>query len=88
MSELSFARSDFPDGFVFGTATSSDQIEGHVFGGAGPTHLDGSAATASNVVRVEHGGQSCDHYHRYREDIALIKAAGLDAYRFSTSWAR
>jgi len=85
---MNFKRSDFPDDFIFGSATSSYQIEGHSFGGAGSTHWDTFAATPGNVVREEHGAIACDHYHRYEEDFDLMKAAGLDAYRFSTSWAR
>lgn len=83
-----FARSDFPPGFVFGAATSAYQIEGHGFGGAGPTHWDSFAATPGNVVRAEDGARACDHYHRFGEDLDLVAGAGLDAYRFSTSWAR
>ncbi|MCF2872869.1 GH1 family beta-glucosidase [Octadecabacter sp. G9-8] len=85
---MNFTRSDFPDGFLFGTATSAYQIEGHSFGGAGSTHWDTFAATPGNVVRAEHGQIACDHYHRWEEDLDLIKNAGFDAYRFSTSWAR
>lgn len=85
---MNFKRSDFPDGFLFGTATSAYQIEGHSFGGAGKTHWDSFAATPGNVVRAEHGAVACDHYHRWEEDLDLIANAGFDAYRFSTSWAR
>lgn len=85
---MTFARSDFPDGFIFAAATSSYQIEGHGFGGAGSTHWDTFAATSGNVVRAEHGQIACDHYHRWEEDLDLMQAMGLDAYRFSTSWAR
>jgi len=81
-------RSAFPEGFLFGTATSSYQIEGHGFGGAGPTHWDTFAATPGNVVRAENGARACDHYHRWAEDLDLVAAAGFDIYRFSTSWAR
>ncbi|EBA09628.1 GH1 family beta-glucosidase [Sagittula stellata] len=81
-------RSDFPEGFLFGTATSAYQIEGHAFGGAGRNHWDDFAATPGNVVRAENGDRACDHYHRFAEDLDLVKAAGLDAYRFSISWAR
>lgn len=81
-------RVDFPDDFQFGVATSSYQIEGHSFGGAGPTHWDTFAATPGNVVRAENGDVACDHYHRWEEDLDLIAAAGFDIYRFSTSWAR
>ncbi|MEC8017279.1 MAG: GH1 family beta-glucosidase [Pseudomonadota bacterium] len=82
------SRSDFPKGFLFGTATSAYQIEGHGFGGAGLTHWDSFAATPGNVVRAEHGQRACDHYHRYGEDLDLAANAGFDCYRFSTSWAR
>ncbi|MBT8475922.1 MAG: family 1 glycosylhydrolase, partial [Alphaproteobacteria bacterium] len=83
-----YTRKDFPDGFQFGCATSSYQIEGHGFGGAGRTHWDDFAATPGNVVRAEHGARACDHYHRWAEDFDLIADANLDVYRFSTSWAR
>jgi beta-glucosidase len=82
------ARSDFPEGFRFGVATSSYQIEGHAFGGAGRTHWDDFAATPGNVVRAENGKRACDHYHRMDADLDLLAALGVDVYRFSTSWAR
>lgn len=82
------ARSQFPEGFVFGAATSSYQIEGHQFGGAGRTHWDDFAETPGNVVRAETGARACDHYHLWPQDLDLIRDANLDAYRFSASWAR
>ena len=85
---MDFKRSDFPEGFIFGAATAAYQIEGHSFGGAGSTHWDTFAAGPGNVVRHEDGAIACDHYHRYGEDLDLLKDAGMDAYRFSTSWAR
>ena len=85
---MTFTRADFPAGFQFGAATSSYQIEGHSFGGAGPTHWDSFAATPGNVVRAENGAVACDHYHRMGEDLDLLKAGNFDTYRFSTSWAR
>lgn len=85
---MPFDRSDFPQDFLFGTATSAYQIEGHGFGGAGDTHWDTFAATPGNVVRAEHGKLACDHYHRYEQDLDLIADGGFDCYRFSTSWAR
>ncbi len=85
---MAFTRGDFPDDFLFGVATSAYQIEGHQFGGAGPTHWDSFAATPGNVVRAEHGGLACDHYHRWEADLDLIRDLGADVYRFSTSWAR
>ncbi|MBL1435367.1 MAG: beta-glucosidase [Rhodobacteraceae bacterium] len=79
-------RKDFPEAFLFGAATSAYQIEGHGFGGAGPTIWDTFAAQPGRVVNGETGAIACDHYHRYEADLDLLK--GLDAYRFSTSWAR
>jgi beta-glucosidase len=85
---MSWTRQDFPEGFLFGAATSAYQIEGHGFGGAGPTHWDSFAATPGNVVRAEDGARACDHYHRWQEDLDLLAGLGADVYRFSTSWAR
>ncbi|MAC76985.1 MAG: beta-glucosidase [Rhodobacteraceae bacterium] len=85
---MNLTRKDFPKGFLFGTATSAYQIEGHKFGGAGETHWDTFAATPGNVANAENGALACDHYHRYEADLDLIAAAGFDCYRFSTSWAR
>ena len=81
-------RANFPQGFLFGAATSSYQIEGHAFGGAGRTQWDDFAATPGNVVRAENGATACDHYHRMDEDLDLVAGANLDVYRFSCSWAR
>lgn len=85
---MNFLRSDLPKNFTFGAATSAYQIEGHKFGGAGLTHWDTFAATPGNVVRAENGALACDHFHQYEADFDLMAAAGFDAYRFSTSWAR
>jgi beta-glucosidase len=85
---MDFKRTDFPEGFLFGAATAAYQIEGHSFGGAGPTHWDTFAKGPGNVVRAEDGAIACDHYHRYAEDLDLLKDGHFDAYRFSTSWAR
>lgn len=82
------SRFDFPPGFVFGAATAAYQIEGAGFGGCGPSHWDTFAATPGNVVRAEDGARACDHYHHWPADLDLLKDAHMDAYRFSTSWAR
>lgn len=82
------SRFDFPEGFVFGAATAAYQIEGSGFGGCGPCHWDTFAATPGNVVRAEDGSRACDHYHRWGDDLDLMRAANMDGYRFSTSWAR
>ncbi|WP_424833176.1 GH1 family beta-glucosidase [Ruegeria sp.] len=85
---MKYARSDFPRDFLFGVATSAYQIEGHAQGGAGSTHWDTFAATPGNVVRGENGDLACDHLNRYEQDLDLVRDAGFDCYRFSTSWAR
>lgn len=85
---MNFSRADFPEAFLFGVATSSYQIEGHRFGGAGQTQWDSFAATRGNVARSENGAVACDHYHRWPEDLDLIRGLGADVYRFSASWAR
>jgi beta-glucosidase len=85
---INFNRRDFPADFLFGTATSAYQVEGHQYGAAGETHWDSFAATPGNVVRSENGNIACDHYHRYESDLDLVRDAGFDSYRFSTSWAR
>jgi beta-glucosidase len=81
-------RGDFPEGFRFGASTAAYQIEGTAKGGTGPTHWDSYAATPGNVVRGEDGAVACDHHDRYEADLDLVRDAGFDAYRFSTSWAR
>jgi len=85
---MDLTRADFPEGFLFGAATSSYQIEGHGFGGAGRTHWDDFAATPGNVVRHENGARACDHYHLWEDDLDLLAGMNVDVYRFSTSWAR
>ena len=85
---MTLSRFDFPEGFLFGAATAAYQIEGMKHGGAGPCHWDTFAATPGNVVRAEDGALACDHYHRWPQDLDLLRAANLDAYRFSTAWNR
>lgn len=85
---IDFRRGDFPADFSFGVAASSYQIEGSRFGGCGPSHWDTFAATPGNTARGEDGSLACDHYHRWPQDLDLIRDAGFDCYRFSISWAR
>lgn len=85
---MRLSRAAFPPGFLFGAATAAYQIEGARFGGAGRSHWDSFAATPGNVLNGEDGATACDHYHRWAEDLDLLRDGGFDAYRFSTSWAR
>ena len=76
-------RYEFPKGFLWGTATAAHQVEGN--------NLN------SDVWLMEHmpgtpfkepSGDACDHYHRYRTDIAMLAQLGFNSYRFSIEWAR
>lgn len=79
----------FPDNFTWGAATSCYQIEGGwLEGGKGPSVWDGYAHTPGKTRNGETGDVAADHYHRWREDVALMADIGLKAYRFSISWPR
>ena len=79
----------FPAGFAWGAATASYQIEGAVNeDGRGPSIWDTFAHTPGRTLNGETGDVACDHYHRYPQDIALMKELGLKAYRFSIAWPR
>ncbi|ADU26457.1 GH1 family beta-glucosidase [Ethanoligenens harbinense] len=75
--------------FVFGTATAAYQVEGAAHeGGRTPCIWDTFAKQPGAVKDGEDGAVACDHYHRYKEDIALMKELGTDSYRFSIAWPR
>ena len=79
----------FPAGFHWGTATSAYQVEGAWNeDGKGLSIWDTFAHTAGNIRDGSTGDVANDHYHRYREDVALMKSIGATAYRFSISWPR
>jgi beta-glucosidase len=78
-----------PAGFVWGVATSSYQIEGAVAeDGRLPSIWDTFSHTAGKIAGGANGDIACDHYHRWRDDIATMKALNVAAYRFSVSWPR
>ncbi|MFE0460302.1 GH1 family beta-glucosidase [Kitasatospora sp. NPDC058965] len=82
-------RRDFPAGFRWGVSTAAYQIEGAVEeDGRGPSVWDVFADRPGAVLNGQSGRVACDHYHRYPEDIALMKGLGLDGYRFSIAWPR
>ncbi len=79
----------FPEGFFFGAATASYQIEGaHDVDGRGPSIWDTYCREPGRVLNGDSGDIACDHYHRYREDVALLADLGVDSYRFSVAWPR
>lgn len=78
-----------PEGFVLGTATAAAQIEGATTaGGRTPSVWDRFAADPGRIIDGSDTSRTADHYHRYAEDIGLMRELGADAYRFSFSWTR
>lgn len=83
------ANHSFPAGFLWGSATSAYQIEGSPLAdGAGPSIWHRFVHTPGATLEGETGDVACDHYVRFRKDIALMRDLGLRAYRFSISWSR
>lgn len=79
----------FPDGFMWGVATSAYQIEGAASeDGRGPSIWDTFSHTPGKVLNGDTGDVAADHYHRFVEDVALMADIGIQAYRFSVSWPR
>lgn len=79
----------FPENFVWGSATAAYQIEGaHNADGKGASIWDAFCTIPGHIQNGDDGTVACDHYHRFREDIALMKGLGLKAYRLSISWPR
>jgi beta-glucosidase len=79
----------FPAGFLWGASTAAYQIEGAVAeDGRTPSIWDTFSHTPGAIIGDDTGDVACDHYHRYREDVALMAELGLSAYRFSVSWSR
>ena len=79
----------FPSDFLWGTATASYQIEGAAHeDGRGVSIWDTFSRTPGKVKNGDTGDVACDHYHRFPEDIALMKELGVKAYRFSIAWPR
>jgi len=79
----------FPAGFLFGFSTSAYQIEGAVAeDGRRPSVWDVFTHTPGAIEGGHTGDSACDHYHRYREDVALLRGARAGAYRFSVAWPR
>jgi len=79
----------FPSDFIWGAATAAYQIEGAADeDGRGESVWDRFSATPGKVRNGDSGAVACDFYHRYRDDVALMRDLGLDAFRFSIAWPR
>src|SRR5260370_36492580 len=79
----------FPNGFLWGVATSADQIEGAANeDGKGKSIWDTYAHTPGNIKDGSTGDVANDHYHRYQDDVKLMKGLGARGYRFSIAWPR
>jgi beta-glucosidase len=79
----------FPEGFLWGAATSAYQIEGSPLAdGAGPSIWERFSHSPGLIAGGETGDVACDHYRRYEADVKLMADLGLNAYRFSIAWAR
>jgi beta-glucosidase len=79
----------FPSDFLFGAATAAFQIEGAAHeDGRRDSIWDAFCRVPGAVINADNGDVACDHYHRYADDVALMKSMGLQTYRFSTSWSR
>ncbi|UYM03422.1 GH1 family beta-glucosidase [Solicola gregarius] len=82
-------RVPLPSDFLYGVSTASYQIEGAVDeGGRGRSIWDTFCAEPGRIMNGETGDVACDHFHRYAEDVALMRELGVDAYRFSIAWPR
>jgi beta-glucosidase len=83
------ATYSFPPNFLWGTATASYQIEGAwQEDGKSESIWDRFSHTPGKVLNNDNGDVACDHYHLWKQDIALMKSMGLKAYRFSVAWPR
>jgi beta-glucosidase len=86
-AEIDGAR--FPEGFLWGMASAAYQVEGAWnVDGKGESNWDRFSHTVGKVKGAATGDVSCDQYHRYKEDVAILKRLNQKSYRFSTSWAR
>jgi len=83
------ARLQFPQGFRWGTSTASYQIEGAWNeDGKGESIWDRFTHTPGTIKNGDTGDRACDHYHRYREDVAILRDLNQGSYRFSIAWPR
>jgi len=87
MSDLEIIKT-FPKNFIFGTATSSYQIEGQKFDGCGLSNWDTFAKKKGKTFKGQNGSIACAHIINFKKDLNLVEECGFTAYRFSFSWPR
>nr|THJ78314.1 beta-glucosidase [Acetivibrio thermocellus] len=86
---VNMSKITFPKDFIWGSATAAYQIEGaYNEDGKGESIWDRFSHTPGNIADGHTGDVACDHYHRYEEDIKIMKEIGIKSYRFSISWPR
>jgi beta-glucosidase len=89
ISSTEIASARFPDGFIWGMASAAYQVEGAWnVDGKGESNWDRFSHTIGKIKGAATGDVSCDQYHRYKEDVAILKRLNQKSYRFSTSWSR
>lgn len=89
MTPQNIARTQFPQDFKWGVATSAFQIEGaHDADGKGPSVWDSFCAVSGKIADSSNGHVACEHYLRWQDDVDLIAKLGVNSYRFSISWPR
>jgi beta-glucosidase len=88
-TENAYKEVQFPAGFLWGAATAAQQIEGAAHeDGRGDSIWDAFCRVPGAIADATNADVACDHYHRMRQDVALLRSMNLRGYRFSTSWAR
>ncbi|KAG2645000.1 hypothetical protein PVAP13_2KG392305 [Panicum virgatum] len=84
-----FGRHSFPEDFIFGTGSAAYQYEGaYKEGGKGPSVCDTFSHIPGKIKNNDTGDVAVDFYHRYKEDVKLLKDMNMDAFRFSIAWTR
>jgi beta-glucosidase len=86
---IDIKKSDFPNDFIWGTATAAYQIEGAWNkDGKGESIWDRFCHQDGNILNNDTGDVACDHYHRWEQDLDLLKQFDIKNYRFSIAWTR
>ncbi len=86
---MAITKADFGNDFVWGVSTAAYQVEGaHNADGKGPSIWDVFCMIPGKVNNFDNGNIACDHFHRFKEDVALMKSLGIKTYRFSIAWTR